>query len=105
MNDLSTTIQTTFPKVFVMDIPGSFNSILFATNQAGSWENFTTNFDILANLDTHPLLIEAMTVTIENRLETPPMTRVYTDDLTPIEWVTNRIVVDILLSGGLAFLQ
>ena len=105
LNDLSTTIHTIFPTIFVMDVPGSLNSILFATKQAGSWENFVLNYDIISNQDVHPLLREAMRVTIENRQEMPPVTRIYTDDLSPIEWVTNRMVVDIILSGDLDFLE
>ena len=105
LNDLSTTIHTIFPTVFVMDIPGSLNSVLFATKQAGSWENFVLNFEIISDLDVHPLLTEAMRVTIENRQETPPASRVYTDDQTPIEWVTNKMVVDIILSEELNFIR
>jgi hypothetical protein len=30
---------------------------------------------------------------------------VFTDDLAPIEWLTNKIVVDYFLAGGLEELQ
>jgi len=105
VNDLSTTIQAVFPSIFVMDIPGSFNTILFATKQVGSWENFLSNYAHISTSDSHPLLIEAMTTTIDNRQGAPQFTRVYTDDWTPIEWVTNKIVVDFIRSGDLAFLR
>ena len=105
VNDLGTTVRTVFPSIFVMDIPESLNSVLFATNQVGSWENFISNYKILSNLDVHPLLLEAMATTLDNRLETLPTTRVYTDDKTPIEWVTNQIVLDIIRTGGVEFLQ
>jgi hypothetical protein len=88
-----------------MDIPDTFNTILFATYQDGSWENFISNYQIISNADVHPLLIEAMTATIENRQASTQMTRVYTDDRTPIEWITNKIVMDTLLSGEFEFLQ
>jgi spermidine synthase len=105
VNDLGTTIGAVFPNIFVMDIPDTFNTILFATHLDGSWENFISNYQIIANSDVHPLLIEAMTATIENRQSSPQMTRVYTDDRTPIEWITNKIVMDTLLSGEFEFLQ
>jgi hypothetical protein len=37
----------------------------------------------------------------------PPIeyTQVYTDDRAPIEWLTNKIVVDFVLSGGVKELQ
>jgi spermidine synthase len=105
VNDLSTTVQAVFPSIFVMDIPGSFNTILFATKQVGSWENYLSNYAHISTSDSHPLLIEAMTMTIDNRQGAPQFTRVYTDDWTPIEWVTNKIVVDFIRSGDLAFLR
>ena len=30
----------------------------------------------------------------------PEATRVFTDDLAPIEWVTNKIVIDFFLEGN-----
>jgi hypothetical protein len=88
-----------------MDIPESLNSVLFATKQVGSWENYLSNYAHISTSDSHPLLIEAMTTTIDNRQGAPQFTRVYTDDWTPIEWVTNKIVVDFIRSGDLAFLR
>lgn len=67
----------------------------------GSWENFMVNYHALNEIKVHPLLLEAMSVTIAYRQPTPKLTRVYTDDLAPIEWLTNKMVVDYFLSGGL----
>ena len=105
VNDLSTTIRQVFPTLFVMDIPGSFNTMVFATKQPGSWENLILNYGLLADSDMDPLLLEAMAVTINNRQPQPSMTQVYTDDHAPIEWLTNKIVVDFILSGGTDELQ
>lgn len=105
VNDLSTTIKQVFPTIFVMDIPDSFNTILFATKKPGSWEYFIENFQKLGSSDASPLLLEAMATTIVFQQPTPVMTRVYTDDLAPIEWVTNKMVIDYFLSGGLEDLQ
>ena len=101
VNDLGTTIQQIYPAIFVMDIPGSFNSILFATKKAGSWENFEKNYERLIDDQAHPLLIEAMKMTLQNQQLMPEKTRVYTDDKSPIEWVTNKIVIDFIFSGGM----
>ncbi len=101
INDLGTTIRQIFPTIFVMDIPDSYNTILFASKQPGSWDNFLVNYQHLLESDPHPLLLEAMAMTITFRQPTPELTRVYTDDLAPIEWLTNKIVVDYFLSGGL----
>jgi spermidine synthase len=105
VNDLATTIRQVFPTVFVMDVPGSFNSILFATRQPGSWDNFWANYTELVQSDAPELLLEAMTTTLTYQQPAPETTRVYTDDRTPIEWVTNKIVVDFILAGGTEDMQ
>jgi len=105
VNDMATTISQVFPTIFVMDIPDSFNTILFATKQPGSWDNFIENYNDLLSSDVHSLLLEAMATTITFRQPPPVWTRVYTDDLAPIEWVTNKIVYDYFLSGGLVDFQ
>lgn len=105
VNDLGTTVQQVFPTIFVMDVPDSYNTILFATKQPGSWDNFMANYVNLSQGNVHSLLLEAMAMTVRFRQPTPEMTRVYTDDLAPIEWLTNKIVVDFMLSGGLEELQ
>jgi len=105
INDLGTTIQQVFPTIFVMDIPDSFNTILFATKQNGSWENFYNHYNAFLGTDVHPLLLEAMAVTILNKQSNPEITRVFTDDIAPIEWLTNKLVIDYFLSGGLKDLQ
>jgi spermidine synthase len=105
VNDLGTTIRQIFPTIFVMDVPDSYNTILFATKQPGSWDYFMANYTNLSQGNVHPLLLEAMAMTITFRQPTPELTRVYTDDLAPIEWLTNKIVVDFMLSGGLEELQ
>jgi spermidine synthase len=105
INDLGTTIDQIFPTIFVMDVPDSFNTILFATRQPGSWDNFIENYNTLLGSDVHPLLLEAMAMTIVARQPTPERTRIFTDDLAPIEWLTNKIVVDYFLAGGLEELK
>ncbi|MBW6466235.1 MAG: fused MFS/spermidine synthase [Brevefilum sp.] len=105
VNDLGTTIRQVFPTIFVMDVPDSFNTMLFATKQAGSWDYLMANYSALSSTEVHPLLLEAMATTITFRQQTPDVTRVYTDDLAPIEWLTNKIVVDYFLSGGLEDMQ
>lgn len=105
VNDLATTIRTVLPNVFVMDIPGSFNTILFAARQPASWENLYANYTALISTNVNPLLLEAMAMTITSQQPDPENTRVYTDDQTPIEWMTNKIVLDYILIGGLGDLQ
>jgi spermidine synthase len=105
VNDLGTTIEQIFPTTFTMDIPESFNTILFATKQPGSWDNFLQNYTMLSESDAPSLLTDTMVMAYMNRKPPIDETQVYTDDRTPIEWLTNKIVVDFILSGGMKELQ
>jgi hypothetical protein len=105
VNDLGTTIQQVFPTVFVMDLPGSFNTLLFATKSPGSWQNFYHNYSTLEGSGANSLLLEAMALTINYRQEPPVESRVYTDDRAPIELLTNKMVLDFILAGGTEELQ
>lgn len=95
------TIRTVFPSVYVMDIPATFNSIVYATQQPTTFGNFTANLARLQSDPTvHPLLLRAMTVVAENLQPTPASTTVFTDDHAPIEWLTNGLVLSFIFSGG-----
>lgn len=105
VNDLSTTVAEIFPSIFIMDLPDSFNSVLFATKQTGSWQDLALNYNMLVEMDADPLLLDAMEMTILNQQPPALTTQVYTDDHAPIEWVANKLVVDYILAGGMEDLQ
>jgi spermidine synthase len=106
IDGLATTMAVIFPSVYVMDIPGTLNTMIFATKQPTVRENFTSN---LVSLSTdpkvNPLLVTAMTSTYANLKEGYSTTTVFTDDLAPIEWIVNNMVVRFVLQGGLELLQ
>ena len=102
INDLASTLQTVFPSVYVVDVPYSYNTMIYATHLPTSSANLAENFLALtAQADTHPLLLEAMQIAILNSQPTPPIDVVYTDDWSPIEWVTNTMVLNTVLFGDL----
>jgi spermidine synthase/uncharacterized membrane protein len=106
INGLATTMGTVFPSVHVMDIPGTLNTMIFATKQPTTRENFTSNLVALStDPSVHPLLISAMATTYANLKDGYETTTVFTDDLAPIEWIVNDMVVNFVLQGGLKFLQ
>lgn len=106
INDLSTTLSAVFPSIYVMDIPNTFNSMVFATRQPSVSGNLLQNLIVMTeDPDTPLLLLNTLQITIANLQETPPTTRVYTDDLSPIEWVTNTMVLDFLVSDDLSQLE
>jgi spermidine synthase len=106
IDDLAATIGSIFPSVYVMDIPNTFNSIIYATRQPTTAENLTNNMIALSQDNaTHPLLLEAGMAAMSNLQPTPAGGMVFTDDLAPIEWITNDMVLKFILGGGVEGLQ
>ncbi|MBK8825087.1 MAG: fused MFS/spermidine synthase [Anaerolineales bacterium] len=106
IDGLATTMGTIFPSIHIMDIPGTLNTMIFATKQPTVRENFSANLIALnADPNTNPLLIAAMSSTYVNLKDGYTTTTVFTDDLAPIEWIVNDMVVRFVLKGGLEFLQ
>jgi predicted membrane-bound spermidine synthase len=101
INDLSSTLATVFSSVYVADIPESFNSMIFATKLPTETNNLLNNYiSLSANINTPPLLLETMQITVANIMPVIINSRVYTDDLAPIEWVTNDMVVRYILTDN-----
>lgn len=102
------TIHTVFPSVYIMDIPNTMNSILYATVQVTGFNNLLNNYSaLLQQPSTHPLLLEAMRITIENIQPNPTIDPklVFTDDRSAIEWITNKMVVGFVLSNQVEILK
>ena len=99
-------MATVFPSIHIMDIPGTLNTMVFATKQPSADKNFTVNLaHFLPRSDINPLLIDAMQTTAANMKPGYDTTQVFTDDRAPIEWIVNDMVVRFTLSGGLSGLQ
>lgn len=106
VNALGTTILQVYPNVYVTDIPDSFNTIIFApNNEEANWSNFYQNMERLKAVDAHALLIQAMQVTVAGQTEPPARGQIFTDDRAPIEWITNRMVLDFVFSEEAESLQ
>jgi predicted membrane-bound spermidine synthase len=106
INGLATTMATVFPSVHVMDIPGTLNTMLYATVQPTSNANFAANLSRFASRkDIHPLLRSTMEVTFSSLLPGYETTQVFTDDLAPIERIVDDMVVQFALAGQLEGLK
>ncbi len=106
IDGLATTMAQIFPSVHVMDIPGTLNTMIFATKQPTTVENFASNMTRLSqDTNLNPLLVTTMATTYANMKPGYKTTMVFTDDLAPIEWIVNDMVVSFVLQGGLEFLQ
>jgi spermidine synthase len=106
INGLATTMGTIFPSIYTVDLPGSLNTMIFATKQETQAENFAANFVSLSNdPGIHPLLIATMQTTFANLKPGYETTTIFTDDHAPIEWIVNDMVIRFILGGGTEYLQ
>ena len=94
------TLASVFPSVYVVDVPNTFNSILYATAQPTAVSNLSANLARMGEA-TPPLLRQAIEAAVANLQPTPASSVVFTDDLAPVEQLTNSIVIRFVLSGSL----
>ena len=118
IDGLVATIQTVFPSVYVMDIPDTFNSIVYATRQPSTVDDLYQNYQALVDkTDIDPILMGAVQKAILNLQPNPcqdsrgannklsPECVVFTDDWAPIEWITNSLVLNYVLFSGMEEIQ
>ncbi len=106
IDGLATTLGAIFPSIYVMDIPNTFNSIIYATLQSTNASNLSSNLISLSqNEKTQPLLLGSMSLTWINLQPAPQRTIVFTDDLSPIEWMTNNLILEFILRGEMNTMQ
>ena len=100
INGLATTLGTIFSSIYVMDIPDTFNSMIYATLQPTDLVNFQANLsDLIARQGVNTILTDSMTLMLENIQPAPENTVVFTDDRSPIEWITNTMILNFFLQG------
>lgn len=106
INGLATTMGTIFPTIYTVDIPGTLNTMIFATKQPTRPEDFASNLlRLSADPTVHPLLVHTMQTTFSYLRPGYEVTTVFTDDHAPIEWIVNDMVVKFILGGGTEYLQ
>jgi len=106
LNSLFQTIDSVFPSTYIVDIPGTFNSMVFATKSATSENNLMDNYFVLMSETVpHPLILAALERTILNLQSPPSEGIIFTDDKAPVEWVTNSMISNFFLSEQITILQ
>ena len=94
LNSLFQTIESVFQSTYIVDIPGTFNSIIFATKSITSENNLMDNYFVLmSEPETHPLILSALEKTILNLQSTPSGGIIFTDDKAPVEKLTNSMIL------------
>jgi spermidine synthase len=99
------TIGSVFPSVHVMDVPGTFNSIVYATVQPTVPENLARNLAHLEQTGAHPFLVDVVRRATENLVPTPSSDTVFTDDLAPVEQLVDSIVMRFFLGEDVLEMQ
>ncbi len=106
INGFCQTLSQVFPSLYVMDLPDTFNSIIYATVQPTKVENFYRNLlAFYPRSDIHPLLLEVMQRFVLYQKPVEKSNMVFTDDRAPIEWLTNNLVLNFIFSGEVKQLQ
>jgi spermidine synthase len=100
INSLYATAATVFPSLYVSDLPSAFNSMLFATAEPTTIQNFMDNYaQLYTDKNTPQFLLQIMAQTYDGLHTQTEAGIVFTDDLAPVEQITNSMVLNYLLSG------
>ena len=102
---MAATMASVFPAVHVVDVPATFNTIIYGTAQVTRIESLAANRDHLAGRGAPPLLLDVLARTYENRQPLPSSPLVFTDDRAPIETLTNSVALSFLLTGDMDILR
>ncbi len=106
LHSLFQTIDSVFPSTYIVDIPDTFNSMIFATKSVTSKNNLIDNYFVLmSEPDTHPIILSALERTILNLQSLPSEGYIFTDDKAPVEWITNSMILKLFLSEEIINLQ
>jgi spermidine synthase len=98
------TLMTVFPSVHVVDVPFTFNSIVYATVQPTQAGNLRSNLESLAGGTASPFLLDVLSRAADNLQPTPQADIVFTDDRAPIERLVNSIVLRYMIGDARQFL-
>lgn len=90
---LASTMKAVFPNVYIIDAQRNLNSLIVGTVQPTRLENFADNVEHM----THPLLLDVAHRALPRVREAQQTTRVFTDDLAPVEHVIDQMILGYVL--------
>jgi spermidine synthase len=93
---MAKTAAEVFPSVYVIDVAGSFNSIVYATNQPTVLENLRANLGAMPAQSVRDIAEKALAHV--RPLDSTALT--FTDDRAPVERLTNEIMLSFLFGVG-----
>lgn len=98
---MTATLQTVFPSVHAIDVPGSLNTILVATAQPTSAANLLRHVQQLTP-DAESLLARSLEAASANLAPATESDVVFTDQRAPVETIVDSLVLRYLLEQGAA---
>jgi hypothetical protein len=103
---LYTTIHAVYPSVYIVDIPDTLNSMIFATRQPTQADNLITNYIALSEDPSTPdLLMSSLETAILNIQTEPREGTLFTDDKASVEWITNAMIMDVFRTNQIEAFQ
>lgn len=106
LDALSATIQSIFPSVYIVDLPDTLNSMIFATKLPTVKDNLIENYALISeSVDPNPLLLNTLEITILNQQPVSSEGIILSDDLAPVERIANAMIFDLFFSGSLEQLK
>ncbi|MEM9775110.1 MAG: fused MFS/spermidine synthase [Chloroflexota bacterium] len=97
---LTATLETVFPTVHTADIPGSLNTILYATAQPTSANGLVLHITQLPK-DEDPLLPAVLSAVQSGLRPSVGSEIIFTDDVAPVETIVDSLVLRYLVQSGL----
>ena len=96
---MTATLQTVYPTVHAIDVPGSLNTILVATVQPTTPQNLQQNWAQLGE-SVDPLLRAAVETAVTNQVPATASDVIFTDERAPVETIIDSLVLRYLLQEG-----
>ena len=97
---LTSTLLQIFPSVHSVDVPNSFNTLLYASVELTTTQNLISNTNLLP-ADASPHLKQILDLTIRHLSPVSDSGVIFTDDFAPIEALVDSIVLRFLFSEEL----
>ncbi len=105
-DSLYATIRQVFPTLYISDVAGSFNTIIYATAQPTNVSGLMGNYQTLAADPATPsFLLDILAETYAGLQPAPSGGTLFTDDKAPVEQITNSMVLKFLFSGQVENLE
>lgn len=96
---LTATLQTVFPAVHTIDVPGTLNTILVATTHPTSADELRAYGDSLP-AEADPLLRQLLQIGGDALVPTVSGEVIFTDNRAPVETIVDSLVINYILEAG-----